>query len=107
MASQRTAAKAEVATGLIAVKAGTRCTAEATANISCPAKTGTRCAGEAQDTIRARTAPKANVAISNPTKAGMRCDAKAQDADVPPVIVGKRATAKVGHDPAGGADLFE
>ena len=69
--------------------------------------TSTRCANEAQDTIRVETASKANVAISNPTKAGMRCDAKAQDAAVPPVIVGKRATAKVVHDPAGGADLFE
>ena len=58
MASQRTAANAEVTTGLI-VKAG-------------KAGTSTRCANEAQDTIRAETASKANAAISNPAEAGMR-----------------------------------
>ena len=56
MASQRTAANAEVTTGLI-VKAS-------------KAGTSTRCANEAQDTIREETASKANVTISNPPEAG-------------------------------------
>ena len=48
MASQRTATKADITTGLI-VKAGT----------------STRCASEAQDTIRAETSPQANAAINS------------------------------------------
>ena len=72
MASQRTAANAEVTTGLI-VKAGM----------------STRCANEAQDTIRAETASKANAA-----KVGIRCVTEGPDAIVPSAKATARAPVR-------------